>query len=183
MAYNLGPVKPHVERVANEIGLSFDVEKIYGYANRKIAGTNTLSDHARGLALDFMTYRDLAKGHVIAGFLTDNADRLNVKYIIWNRRIWYPGGWKKYGGVNPHTDHVHVSFNKGTYNEPESGLPQQRNMPGPFDDALRAANDFVSFVTNTGTWYRISIFIAGIALLFFALLMLTKPTKRIINAR
>ncbi len=53
------------------------------------------------------------------------ARRLGVMYLIWNRRIWFPGsGWRTYcvqkkrgcvspsdGGVrHPHTDHVHFSF-------------------------------------------------------------------------
>lgn len=53
------------------------------------------------------------------------ARRVGVMYLIWNRRIWFPGsGWRTYcvqrrrgcispsdGGVrHPHTDHVHFSF-------------------------------------------------------------------------
>ena len=42
-----------------------------------------------------------------------NARRLGVQYVIWNRRIWssYAPTWRAYGGPNPHTDHVHISFN------------------------------------------------------------------------
>lgn len=33
-----------------------------------------------------------------------------IKYLIWNRRIWYPSsGWKPYSGINAHTHHCHVS--------------------------------------------------------------------------
>jgi hypothetical protein len=53
------------------------------------------------------------------------ARRVGVMYLIWNRRIWFPGsGWRTYcvqrkrgcvspsdGGIrHPHTDHVHFSF-------------------------------------------------------------------------
>jgi hypothetical protein len=42
------------------------------------------------------------------------ARRLGVMYIIYNRRIWgsyrADEGWRRYVGVNPHTDHVHFSF-------------------------------------------------------------------------
>jgi hypothetical protein len=51
------------------------------------------------------------------------ARRLGVMYLIWNRKIWFPGsGWRTYcvqkprGCVDegdlrhPHTDHVHFSF-------------------------------------------------------------------------
>lgn len=33
-----------------------------------------------------------------------------IKYIIRNRRIWYPSsGWKEYTGLNAHTLHLHLS--------------------------------------------------------------------------
>jgi hypothetical protein len=36
-----------------------------------------------------------------------------VKYIIFNRQIWNPSqGTRPYSGSNPHTTHVHVSFNR-----------------------------------------------------------------------
>ncbi|MGH3502834.1 MAG: peptidoglycan-binding domain-containing protein, partial [Nocardioidaceae bacterium] len=42
------------------------------------------------------------------------ARRLGVMYIIWNGRIWgaYRAneGWRPYYGSNPHTSHVHFSF-------------------------------------------------------------------------
>lgn len=34
-----------------------------------------------------------------------------TKYVIWNRRIGYPGsGWKAYSGDNPHDKHLHLSI-------------------------------------------------------------------------
>jgi len=42
------------------------------------------------------------------------ARRFGVMYVIWDSRIWksYQAerGWQPYFGVNPHTDHLHVSF-------------------------------------------------------------------------
>jgi len=32
-----------------------------------------------------------------------------VKYVIYNRRIWENGVWRKYTGSDPHTNHVHLS--------------------------------------------------------------------------
>ena len=45
--------------------------------------------------------------HKLADALVSNRDS-RIKYIIWNRRIWQ-GGWKSYGGSNPHTKHLHLS--------------------------------------------------------------------------
>lgn len=48
-----------------------------------------------------------------------------LKYVIWNRRIWFPQtGWHTYSGSNPHTSHVHTSVGWG---------PDGRST-GPYDD-------------------------------------------------
>lgn len=51
-----------------------------------------------------------------------------LKYVIYNRRIWSKTraseGWRPYGGVNAHRDHVHVSVGTG---------PDGRST-GPYDD-------------------------------------------------
>lgn len=108
--YELGAVRPHVKAAAAEVGGRFNIATVYGYSMRNVAGTNTLSDHARGLALDFMT----RTGSALAEYVVGNAGRLAVTYVIWNRRIWSveraAEGWRPYNGVSPHTDHVHVSF-------------------------------------------------------------------------
>ena len=42
------------------------------------------------------------------------ARRLGVMYVIWDDHIWSSSsareGWRVYTGPNPHTDHVHLSF-------------------------------------------------------------------------
>ncbi|MEU9874043.1 hypothetical protein AB0C87_40000 [Actinomadura sp. NPDC048021] len=43
------------------------------------------------------------------------ARRFGIMYMIWNRRMWEAyrpdAGWRPYTGDNPHTNHVHFSFN------------------------------------------------------------------------
>lgn len=88
------------------------------------------SDHPRGLAVDFMvplwrTSEGKALGWRIAKWAQANAKKLNVKYIIWDRKKWNPGvndQWRAYvhplGNYNPtvaHEDHVHISFNDAPY--------------------------------------------------------------------
>lgn len=112
-SYKLGPVKPYVAAAAAEIGPRFNIKTIYGWAPG-------LYEHPKGRALDFMIDTPgLGKpvGDALAAYVLANAARLNVMYVIWNRRvIWMTGpraseGWHAYTGTNPHTDHVHVSFN------------------------------------------------------------------------
>lgn len=70
------------------------------------------SDHNTGDAVDIT--HDPASGAdgdtIAARALKDP----NVKYVIWNRRIYNTArpGWRKYTGSNPHTQHVHISFKR-----------------------------------------------------------------------
>jgi transglycosylase-like protein with SLT domain len=80
-------------------------------------------EHPRGRACDFMIAAGIAegderaRGQDMAEWLVDNADELNVLYVIWYRRIWdHSMGdvpweqWRPYSGPSPHTDHVHASI-------------------------------------------------------------------------
>ncbi|MGO3024561.1 MAG: ligand-binding protein SH3 [Brevibacterium sp.] len=74
----------------------------------------TGSDHNTGEAVDIMITG--STGDRIADYLIQNQGSLNVKYVIWEQRIWMPGrGWKgmgdRGGATANHFDHVHVSFN------------------------------------------------------------------------
>ncbi|SDD01629.1 hypothetical protein [Glycomyces harbinensis] len=58
---------------------------------------------------------DKAYGDQLAAWYVNNADALNIEYVIWYRQFWSAGsGWRSYSGVNgtpagDHTNHVHVS--------------------------------------------------------------------------
>lgn len=74
----------------------------------------TKSDHNSGDALD-IGIQNADQGTQIAQKLIKEAQERNIKYIIWNRKIWNPSvsnEWRDYNGENPHTSHVHVSFNR-----------------------------------------------------------------------
>jgi hypothetical protein len=69
-------------------------------------------DHGTGHAVDIMC--GTTEGNEIAAFLQANAGELNIKYLIWRQRIWYPGGsWQgmedRGSATANHYDHVHVS--------------------------------------------------------------------------
>jgi hypothetical protein len=73
-------------------------------------------DHGTGNAVDAMV-SSRATGDAVASYVMAHAAELNVKYIIWYQRIWYPssGTWKYMedrGSITAnHMDHVHVSVN------------------------------------------------------------------------
>jgi hypothetical protein len=99
-------LKPHVAAAASSIANKYGIE-VQGFAARNIEGTNTLSDHALGLALDAMT-SNLVTGNAI---VAEYKNHPQIKYIIWQGEIWSPGkGTRGYTGVNRHTNHVHLSF-------------------------------------------------------------------------
>ena len=107
---------------------TFGISNIGGYSYRNIAGTNTLSDHALGKAIDVMignwgSTAGTAKGNAVANWFVQNPSAFGTKYVIWNARYNGGRGWEPYGhpggGRNPtlqHLDHVHVSFYKNGTN-------------------------------------------------------------------
>ncbi len=102
-------VQPHVAQAGHFIQSKFGVKNVGGRAGRPGP-----SDHPAGLALDFMTYKDSAKGAAISRYMVDNARHMLVKYVIWQQRINKGSGWKGMPDRgNPtanHMDHPHVSF-------------------------------------------------------------------------
>lgn len=105
----LGAVQPHVKAAAEEIAAKF---QIYNIGGKATSGHINGSDHYVGLAIDVMTYADDVKGMAIWNYAITNADRLGVKYVIHDRKIWQAGKITPYVGTSPHTDHVHISFHK-----------------------------------------------------------------------
>lgn len=110
---------PNGVNVLRAICGSFDeVQNWSGRRYSSIIGNK--SDHYTGHAVDAMVNHsgsnDSELGDRISEYLIENADSLNIRYIIWEKRIWYPGrDWKKMGDrgneTQNHMDHVHVSVN------------------------------------------------------------------------
>jgi hypothetical protein len=71
-------------------------------------------DHGSGNAVDTMV-SSRSQGDAVAAYVMAHAAELDVKYVIWRQRIWYPssGTWRGMadrGSVTAnHYDHVHVS--------------------------------------------------------------------------
>lgn len=113
--YNLGPVKPWVEAAAYWLGGRHNIKTIGGWRP-----SDPFPDHPSGHALDFMI-TSKSQGDALAQDAINNAGALGVKYIIWNHNVWNPQqGWHPYTSTsNPHTDHVHITFN----DQPGTGVP------------------------------------------------------------
>lgn len=111
--YGLKGITSNTSKAADYWGSKYGIKTIGGYREH---GSVPGSDHPKGRALDFMINNmknGSATGTALANDVIKNYKAWNVKYVIWNRYIWTPSrGWHKYSGPSPHTDHVHVSFNK-----------------------------------------------------------------------
>jgi hypothetical protein len=111
LGFAYGGVQPHVAAAGAEI------ESKFGRLPGGIGGVGSrpnVSDHPLGLALDLMTMRDVPLGNRIAGYLIQNAQRLAVKYLIWQQKMNEGSGWEgmedRGSPTANHMDHVHTSF-------------------------------------------------------------------------
>ncbi len=104
-----------------ESGLKADTVKVHRAVCAKFPEISTYggvaersgnSGHPSGRALDIMVSG--SKGDEIAQFVMDHYEELGVTQIIWQQRIWEPGGgWRgmsdRGGATANHMDHVHVT--------------------------------------------------------------------------
>jgi hypothetical protein len=111
---------PTAKRLYGLVVRIFDVHTIGGW---RPSGSVPGSDHPHGRAIDVMVAYPSSDGRAlgwrIATWVSGNAWALDVKYVIFNGRIWTPGrGWHGYRhpadpcNCNPtlrHDDHVHIS--------------------------------------------------------------------------
>ena len=121
---------PVAEQTWEEVSSQFEGVKhlgIWGDERHK----KTKSDHNSGDALD-IGIKDLGQGEQIAQKLIGEAQDKNIKYIIWNKQIWNPSvsdSWRPYNGENPHTSHVHVSFNRSEQSGGGGDIALTHNNP------------------------------------------------------
>jgi hypothetical protein len=161
--YALGAVKPWVRQAAQEVGDKFDIGTIYGVGARPDA----TSDHPRGLATDFMVYKDKAKGDEVAAYVKANWSRLGVKYVIWYQRIDEGKGWQgmedRGGTTANHKDHVHVSYTDSGTASNYAGMSADSSTQ---DTSSSSDGSYdLSPLTSRTTWIRVLMFAAGLALL------------------
>jgi len=118
--YNLGPVQPVTQAIANTLGPQFGIKTIGGYRD-PAAEQYDPNGHPAGLALDFMINdipNGVATGQRLADYLVANASDIGVKYVIWQQHIWSVAradeGWRlmadRGSPTQNHMDHVHLSL-------------------------------------------------------------------------
>lgn len=102
-------LKPRAMVVYSAVTSKWSFTSIGGYR------ASSRSNHQLGGAIDFMTFKDSAKGWEVAKYVTANAAAFNIDHVIFEQKIWTP--YKPYwrpmedrGSITQnHYDHVHVS--------------------------------------------------------------------------
>lgn len=104
-------LSPHAIEAYRAVCANFPQVKSYG-GRRSDPG----SDHNSGNAVDAMIRGSV--GDEITSYLIAHRNELNIKYVIWQQKIYAPyTGWKGRGMANRgsdtanHMDHVHISVN------------------------------------------------------------------------
>ena len=106
-----GKAHPKTVALAKLIAMKFPgcrIGRIYDCT--KVAGSKTLSHHAYGRAVDIFP-KNLAQGDEIMKWCIRKTLQHDITVVIWNRKIWstLQPFMRRYPGVHPHTDHVHIS--------------------------------------------------------------------------
>lgn len=183
MPIMIGAVKPWTMAAYQEINGRFHCTSVFGNPS------TGFPDHLAGLALDFMVFQDRAKGDAIAEYAIANYQRLDIGYVIWWQRIWYPNsGWHQMadrGSVNlNHKNHVHVDFRatppskSGPVVVPAgfgNANPAGVSIPGV--DQITSLANAIGWITDTHNLGRIGIFALGVTLMVIGFSGLEKSTQ------
>jgi hypothetical protein len=113
-------------RLANSlITLRSQINAAYPNRNKASDGTigdaahaASISDHnpnSAGVVTAFDITHDPAHGLDIWPLANALSPDPRVKYLIANRKVYIDGRWQNYTGVDPHTNHVHVSVSSNNY--------------------------------------------------------------------
>jgi hypothetical protein len=118
---------------------TYGVRNIGGFARRNIAGTNVLSDHALGKAIDIMTSNRTLGWAIANDFAYGPAhSRFNTENVIWQQSISTGGGpfrrmADRGSPTQNHMDHVHVD------KYAQGALVDFFKKGGPFNPHVRDA--------------------------------------------
>jgi len=167
--------KPHVQTAVKEIADKFNIGTVGTYPGHGSAGDGGIS-----LSADFMTGSKSTHDAILA-YGRANARRLGIKYIISWRRIWSvqrnSEGIRTYTRSDPHTNHVHITFNPGPGSGGAAintgGTSSESFTPidafGQFKEAVLAFNAFFGWIGNPHNWLRLLYIVLGLIILLIAI--------------
>ena len=157
--YAEGGLVAGTDELRKVIGQKFGISNIGGYR----PGGDGFNEHSTGRALDVMVGNDKSQGDAVKDFALANADAIDLKWAIWQQRLWYPGGGSKKmedrgSPTDNHMDHVHIFSGAGIANGLRGALKagnttQQGGQSVPDWDAIAQAESGGNWSTNTGNGF------------------------------
>lgn len=140
------------------------------YNARTVRGSDSLSLHAEGRAVDFRPPQGATEN--AAAWLRENAGRLGIQEIIvyGTRRIWTTArasqGWRHYSGVAAGMNHIHVGQHR-----------QGAGLTGKGIDAAVIARTMREALEQRGLrWWHVPLGAAGLGGLIAGLNKYGSPT-------
>ncbi len=111
---NLPPrgVNPYLQQTQADLMSIFNLSNLGIWGDK--AHQARKSDHNTGDAQDF-GFDTPETALATVSKLQGEAGQRNIKYIIYNGKIWNPSvssDWRIYNGPDPHKGHIHVSYNR-----------------------------------------------------------------------
>lgn len=109
---NPGQLNPSIQKTQTDLYSEFPEIKDMGTWGDK-SHQARVSDHNTGDAWDVGV--PSSSGKTLVEKLRGEAKDRNIKYIIYNGKIWNPtvsSEWRDYTGPDKHTDHAHISYNR-----------------------------------------------------------------------
>jgi hypothetical protein len=153
--------QPGSRLLSNYLVEHFGASHVTIHNCRLIEGTDRWSIHGTGRAIDVMVpmvggQADNGAGDPIAHFLMENAERIGLQFIIWDRSDWTAAAsgdkLEQYTGLYGHFDHLHIELT-------DAGAAMQtafftEGMPVPGADPVVRDGDVVDIAaTATGDGY------------------------------
>jgi hypothetical protein len=137
-----------------------------GYACRpNTANTSQLSVHGTGRAIDVMIPTvggdaNNAAGDRVANFLVENAEKIGIQFIIWDRNSWGASRGqpklRSYTGPVPHIDHLHVELSpEGARRMTEWFADTGNTPPPPESDTATVTATSLNLRSGPSTSYAI----------------------------
>jgi hypothetical protein len=107
-----GDVNPNLAKTQEDVSKQFNVTNLGIWGDKSHQARK--SDHNTGDAQDFGFDTPETANSLVQKLQSEAGDR-KIKYIIYNGKIWNPSvseEWRPYRGSNPHSTHIHVSYNR-----------------------------------------------------------------------
>jgi hypothetical protein len=152
----IGYAHAGTKRLGNWLVNKFPATHSQEYSCRGVRGSNSVSVHSDGRAIDLFipTVNGAANngwGDRVANYLASHAGDIGVQFFIWDRTTYLTktGKFAYYSGSHPHHDHLHIELTPyAARNLRNSWLPNPgRTTTPPTNNTRKAYNATINVKT------------------------------------